>query len=60
MKTLVNGWAYARPYDSSAERTAQLARFLTRYNHHRPHGGIGGLPPITRVPHGNNVCGKNN
>jgi transposase InsO family protein len=59
VKTLVNGWAYARPYDSSAERTANLARFLTRYNHHRPHGGIGGLPPITRVPAGNNVCGKN-
>ena len=59
VKTLVNGWAYAQPYDSSAERTANLTRFLTRYNHHRPHGGIGGLPPITRVPAGNNVCGKN-
>jgi len=60
VRTLVNGWAYARPYDSSAERTAHLERFLKRYNHHRPHGGIGGLPPITRVPGGNNVCGKNN
>ena len=59
VKTLVNGWAYVRPYDSSAERTAHLGRFLTRYNHHRPHGGIGGQPPITRVPAGNNVCGKN-
>ena len=59
VRTLVNGWAYARPYDSSAERTAHLERFLTRYNHHRPHGGIGGLPPITRVPGGSNVCGKN-
>lgn len=59
VKTLLNGWAYARPYDSSDERTANLARFLTRYNHHRPHGGIGGLTPITRVLAGNNVCGKN-
>ena len=59
VKTLVNGWAYARPYDSSGERAAHLGRFLTRYNHYRPHGGIGGLPPITRVPAGNNVCGKN-
>ena len=59
VKTLKNGWAYARPYDSSEERTAHLAHFLTRYNHHRPHGGIGGQPPITRVPAGNNVSGKN-
>ena len=59
VKTLVNGWAYARPYDSSAERTAHLELFLNRYNHHRPHGGIGCRPPITRVPAGNNVCGKN-
>jgi len=59
VKTLVNSWAYARPYDSSDERTAHLGRFLTRYNHYRPHGGIGGLPPITRVPGDNNVCGKN-
>ena len=60
VKTLVNGWAYARPYDSSDERAAHLGRFLTRYNHYRPHGGIGGLSPIARVPAGNNVCGKNN
>jgi transposase InsO family protein len=59
VKTLVNGWAYVRPYDSSAERTAHLERFLTRYNHYRPHGGIGGQPPITRIPAANNVCGKN-
>jgi transposase InsO family protein len=60
VKTLVNGWAYARPYDSSAERSAYLEHFLRRYNHHRPHGGIGGLPPISRVLGVNNVCGKNN
>jgi transposase InsO family protein len=59
VKTLVNGWAYARPYDSSAERTAQLAHFLTRYNHFRPHGGLDGLPPIARILHASNVCGKN-
>jgi transposase InsO family protein len=59
VKTLVNGWAYARPYGDSAERTAQLAHFLTRYNHFRPHGGLDGLPPIARVLAANNVCGKN-
>lgn len=58
VRTLVNGWAYARPYDSSNQRTAELERFLTRYNRFRPHGGIGGLPPISRAPGVNNVCGK--
>lgn len=58
VRTLVNGWAYARPYDSSAHRAAELGRFLTRYNRYRPHGGIGGLPPISRAPGVNNVCGK--
>jgi len=28
------------------------------YNHRRPHGGIGGLPPISRVPGVNNVSGQ--
>jgi transposase InsO family protein len=60
VKTLVNGWAYARPYSSSSERTTQLQHFLTRYNHFRPHGGLDGLPPIARILAANNVCGKNN
>ena len=59
VKTIVNGWPYVRPYDSSEERTAHLAHFLTRCNHYRPHGGIGVRPPITRFLAANNVCGKN-
>lgn len=43
-------WAYARPYSSNPERLAALARYLYRYNHRRPHGGIGGAVPASRLP----------
>jgi len=46
---LLRGWAYRRPYDSSAERAAALDRFLHTYNHHLPHGGLDGARPIDRV-----------
>lgn len=49
VKILLNGWAYARPYRSSAERTRALDRFMRFYNHERPHGGLGGQRPIDRV-----------
>lgn len=42
-------WAYARPYRSNAERLAALPRCLYRYNHRRPHGGIGGAVPASRL-----------
>ncbi|MGK2964620.1 MAG: integrase core domain-containing protein, partial [Tepidiformaceae bacterium] len=34
---------------SDAARTAALERWLHRYNHHRRHTALGGLPPISRV-----------
>jgi len=43
-------WAYVRPYRSNQERLAVLARCLYRYNHRRPHGGIGGAVPASRLP----------
>jgi transposase InsO family protein len=49
IQTLIREWAYKRPYGSSRRRTAWLPRWLHRYNHHRPHGSLGGLPPIARV-----------
>jgi transposase InsO family protein len=54
-RTLLNEWAYARPYRSEAARTRALAPWLHMYNHHRHHTAIGG-PPINRV---NNVAGQN-
>ncbi len=46
---LLRGWAYRRPYDSSAERIAALGSFIHTYNHHRPHGGLDGARPIDWV-----------
>jgi transposase InsO family protein len=54
-RTLLNEWAYARPYRSEAARTRALDTWLHMYNHHRHHTAIGG-PPIGRV---NNVVGQN-
>jgi transposase InsO family protein len=48
-RTLADGWAYARQYDSEAARRAALPRWLHSYNHHRAHSAIGGQPPITRL-----------
>ena len=49
VKLLQNGWAYAKPYTSSAERSAALPGFVYRYNHFRPHGGLDGATPIARL-----------
>ena len=42
-------WAYQRPYYSNRERLVTLPRFLAYYNHRRPHGGIGGATPVSRL-----------
>ncbi|MEU2896369.1 IS481 family transposase [Streptomyces sp. NPDC001273] len=54
-RTLLDEWAYQRPYTSNAERTAALADFLHSYNYHRCHTALGGKPPISRV---NNLAGQ--
>ncbi|HEY1707950.1 MAG TPA: integrase core domain-containing protein, partial [Rhizomicrobium sp.] len=42
--------------NTSDERTAELPRWLHRYNWHRPHASIGSMPPISRLPlTGNNL-----
>ncbi|MGW5345542.1 IS481 family transposase [Streptomyces sp. NPDC004050] len=48
-RTLLDEWAYLRPYTSNTERTEALADFLHTYNHHRCHTALGGHPPISRV-----------
>jgi len=53
-RTLLNEWAYARPYRSEAARTRALDAWLHLYNHHRHHTAIGGSP-ISRV---NNLVGQ--
>ncbi|SEF01353.1 leucine-zipper of insertion element IS481 [Streptomyces sp. 3213] len=54
-RTLLDEWAYLRPYTSNTERTAALADFLHSYNYHRSHTALGGQPPISRV---NNLAGQ--
>ena len=48
-RTLNDGWAFTRFYNSEQARRNALPAFLHHYNHHRPHTAIGGLPPITRL-----------
>jgi transposase InsO family protein len=52
-RTLADGWAYARFYESEIERRASLPSWLHFYNHHRIHSAIGGTP-ISRL---NNLPG---
>ena len=49
IQTSLREWAYARAYNTSDERTAELPYWLHRYNWHRPHGSIGSMPPISRL-----------
>ncbi|MER9774909.1 IS481 family transposase [Mesorhizobium sp. M0220] len=49
IQTSLREWAYARAYNSSIERTAELPRWLHRYNWHRPHASLGSKPPISRL-----------
>ena len=48
-RTLSDGWAYARYYDSETARREALPTWLHFYNHHRAHSAIGALPPISRL-----------
>jgi len=53
IQTSLREWAYANPYQSSAERTEALQPWLTTYNTTRNHSGIGGQPPfkwLTNLP----------
>ncbi len=58
-RTLLEEWAYLRPYSSNAERTEALGVFLENYNWVRTHSAIGNRPPASRLPV-NNVSGNYN
>lgn len=49
IQSALREWAYGVPYNHSRERTAMLDRWTHHYNWHRPHHGIGGLAPISRL-----------
>ena len=48
-KILQAKWAYIRPYSTNLERLDALPAFLRYYNHQRPHAGIGGATPASRL-----------
>jgi transposase InsO family protein len=54
IQSALREWAYGIPYHHSRERTAMLARWTHHYNWHRPHLGIGGLPPMQRLAQSRN------
>lgn len=55
-RTLLEEWAYARPYANERDRQALLPAFLHHYNHHRGHTALKGASPADRVP---NLRGQN-
>ncbi len=48
-RTLLQEWAYVRTYTRDADRNRAYTGWLHRYNHHRGHTALGGMPPISRV-----------
>lgn len=59
VQTSLREWAYARPYESSAQREAALQPFLHRYNWHRPHSALNHQPPMSRIPAMSNLLELN-
>jgi transposase InsO family protein len=49
IQTSLREWAYAKAYENSRQRKDQLPTWLHRYNWHRPHTGIDGKTPISRL-----------
>lgn len=56
-RTLSDGWAYTRHYQSETDRRQALPGWLHFYNHHRAHSATEGRPPISRL---NNLPGHHN
>lgn len=54
IQTLLNEWAYVRPYATNRERAMALPVFVDFYNRRRPHTALGGRSPLDAV---NNVRG---
>lgn len=48
-RTMLDEWAYVKPYASEAQRVAAFPAWLHHYNHHRGHTSLNGRPPASRV-----------
>lgn len=49
IQSALREWAYGVPYHHPSERAEMLKRWIHHYNWHRPHQGIRGLAPMTRL-----------
>ncbi len=49
IRTALQEWAYARIYQNSDERCAQLLPWIHEYNWHRPHASLNHYTPISRA-----------
>jgi transposase InsO family protein len=49
IQSALREWAYGFVYENSLQRAAQLRAWNHHYNWHRPHQGIGGIAPMTRL-----------
>ena len=55
IQTALREWLYAKSYDSSDHRTADMPNWIHWYNLHRPHTGINASTPANRL---NNLLGN--
>lgn len=57
IQSALREWAYGQAYPTSEQRRAALPAWTHFYNCHRPHLGIGGQVPVSRLPilPGNNL-----
>jgi transposase InsO family protein len=53
IQTSLREWAYAAPFNSSADRAAAMPTWLCDYNSSRPHSALGGKPPFSRISRDN-------
>ena len=56
IQTALREWAYARAYQSSDQRSAELFNWLHRYNWHRPQGSLKAHMPISRLVYPGTTC----
>ena len=49
IQSALREWAYGSTYQHSTQRTAALDDWIHHYNWHRPHQGIGGVAPVSRL-----------
>ena len=57
IQSSIREWAYATPFNTSAERHAAMHPWLHDYNTARPHTAPAGKPPISRLT-GDNLLGS--